>query len=164
MSIRRLAFTSTQLFPLLSFERYVKKRESKKSVTDFVLTRETVLKVYKILLWHLPLWRLRPIECWEDWEKSSKDDQEFELLSASWKVQHQAFAESGPKTRKIVHFRPPFCVSLQKHSVWKLLKLSYFNFLTLAFFINFCPIKSVLSGKTIWPQITKISWLNCLHT
>ena len=163
MSIRRLAFTLTQLFPLLSFERVVKKGNRKKGVTDFVLTRETVLKVYKILLWHLPLWRLRPIECWEDWEKSSKDDQEFELLSASWKVQHQAFAESGPKTRKIVHFRP-FCVSLQKHSVGKLLKLSYFNFLTLAFFINFCPIKSVLSGNTIGPQITKISWLNCLHT
>ena len=40
----------------------------------------------------------------------------------------------------------------QRHSVWKLLKMSHFYFLKLAFSINFCPIKIDLSGNTVWPQ------------
>ena len=37
-------------------------------------------------------------------------------------------------------------------SVWKLLKMSHFNFWILAFSTNFCPIKTDLSGNTVWPQ------------
>ena len=39
------------------------------------------------------------------------------------------------------------------HIVWKLLKMSHLNFfLILAFSTNFCPIKTDLSGNTVWPQ------------
>ena len=38
------------------------------------------------------------------------------------------------------------------HSVWKLLKMSHLNFSVLAFSTNFCPIKSYLSGNTVWLQ------------
>ena len=39
------------------------------------------------------------------------------------------------------------------HIVWKLLKMSHLNFWILAFFTNICsPIKTDLSGNTIWPQ------------
>ena len=40
------------------------------------------------------------------------------------------------------------------HSVWKLLKMSHLNFSILASFTNFCPIKSDLSGNTVWPQVS----------
>ena len=36
------------------------------------------------------------------------------------------------------------------HSVWKSPKMSHLNFSILAFSINFCPIKSGLSGNTVW--------------
>ena len=36
------------------------------------------------------------------------------------------------------------------HSVWKSPKMSVFQFLALS--TNFCPIKSELSGNTVWPQ------------
>ena len=36
--------------------------------------------------------------------------------------------------------------------VWKLLKTSRLNFMILAFSTNFCPIKTDLSGNTVWPQ------------
>ena len=39
-----------------------------------------------------------------------------------------------------------------RHSVWKLLKMSHLNFWILAFSTNFCPIKTDLSGNTVWPQ------------
>ena len=38
------------------------------------------------------------------------------------------------------------------HSVWKLPKMSHLNFLILAFSANFCPLKTDLSGNTVWPQ------------
>ena len=38
------------------------------------------------------------------------------------------------------------------HIVWKLLKMSHLNFWILAFSTNFCPIKTDLSGNTVWPQ------------
>ena len=38
------------------------------------------------------------------------------------------------------------------HIVWKLPKMSQFNFWILAFSTNFCPIKTDLSGNTVWPQ------------
>ena len=38
------------------------------------------------------------------------------------------------------------------HSVWKSLKMSHLNFSILAFSINFWPIKSDLSGNTVWQQ------------
>ena len=38
------------------------------------------------------------------------------------------------------------------HIVWKSPKMSHLNFWTLAFFANFCPIKTDLSGNTVWPQ------------
>ena len=38
------------------------------------------------------------------------------------------------------------------HIVWKLAKMSYLNFCFLAFSTNFCPIKTDLSGNTVWPQ------------
>ena len=36
------------------------------------------------------------------------------------------------------------------HIVWKLLKMSHLNFGILAFSTNFCPIKTYLSGNTVW--------------
>ena len=38
------------------------------------------------------------------------------------------------------------------HIVWKLLKMSHFNFWVLVFSTNFCPFKTDLSGNTVWPQ------------
>ena len=38
------------------------------------------------------------------------------------------------------------------HCVWKLLKISHLNLWILAFYTIFCPIKSNLSGNTVWPQ------------
>ena len=38
------------------------------------------------------------------------------------------------------------------HIVWNLLKMSHLNFWILAFSTNFCPIKTDLSGNTVWPQ------------
>ena len=37
------------------------------------------------------------------------------------------------------------------HIVWKLLNMSHLNFGILAFSTNFCPIKTYLSGNTVWP-------------
>ena len=36
------------------------------------------------------------------------------------------------------------------HVVWKLLRMSHLNFGILAFSTNFCPIKTDMSGNTIW--------------
>ena len=38
------------------------------------------------------------------------------------------------------------------HIVWKLLKMSHLNVSILASSTNFCPIKTDLSGNTVWPQ------------
>ena len=38
------------------------------------------------------------------------------------------------------------------HVVWKLFKMSHLNFSMLAFSTSFYPIKSDLSGNSIWPQ------------
>ena len=38
------------------------------------------------------------------------------------------------------------------HIVWKLLKMSHLNFWILTFSTNFCPMKTDLSGNTVWPQ------------
>ena len=38
------------------------------------------------------------------------------------------------------------------HSVWKSPKMSHFNFLILVFSTNFYPIKTDLSGNTVWPK------------
>ena len=38
------------------------------------------------------------------------------------------------------------------HSVWKLLKMSHLDFSILTFSTIFYPIKSDLSGNTVWPQ------------
>ena len=38
------------------------------------------------------------------------------------------------------------------HFVWKLLKMSHLNFGVLPFPTNFCPIKTDMSGNTVWPQ------------
>ena len=40
----------------------------------------------------------------------------------------------------------------QCHIVWKLLKMSHLNFWILTFSTDFSPIKTDLSGNTIWPQ------------
>ena len=45
------------------------------------------------------------------------------------------------------------------HIVWKLLKVSHLNFLILAFSTNFCPIKSALSGNTVWQQTSDLQKL-----
>ena len=42
--------------------------------------------------------------------------------------------------------------NLLLHSVWKSPKMSHLNFSILAFSTNFCPIKTDLSGNTVWPQ------------
>ena len=38
------------------------------------------------------------------------------------------------------------------HSVWKSPKMSHLNFSILAFSTIFCPIKTDLSGNSVWPQ------------
>ena len=38
------------------------------------------------------------------------------------------------------------------HIVWKLLKMSHLNVWILSFSTNFCPIKTHLSGNTVWTQ------------
>ena len=38
------------------------------------------------------------------------------------------------------------------HSVWKSPKISHLNFSILAFSTNFCPIKTELSGNSVWLQ------------
>ena len=48
-----------------------------------------------------------------------------------------------------------------RHSVWKLLKMSHLNFWILAFSANFCPIKTDLSGNTVWPKASGFR-LQCL--
>ena len=40
----------------------------------------------------------------------------------------------------------------REHIVWKILKILHLNFWILAFSTNFCPIKTDLSGNTVWPQ------------
>ena len=49
----------------------------------------------------------------------------------------------------VVEFSPFFSLS---HTVWKILKMSHLNLWILAFSTNFCPIKTDLSGITVWPQ------------
>ena len=49
-----------------------------------------------------------------------------------------------------VRFFPLFTSTL--HSVWKSHKKSHLNFSILAFSTKFCPIKTDLSGNTVWPQ------------
>ena len=39
-----------------------------------------------------------------------------------------------------------------RHIVWKLPKMSHLNFSNLAFCTNFWPIKTDLSGISVWPQ------------
>ena len=39
-----------------------------------------------------------------------------------------------------------------KHSVWKSPKMSHLQFFNFGISTNFCPIKSDLSGFTVWPQ------------
>ena len=41
-------------------------------------------------------------------------------------------------------------IQLPGHNVWKLLEMSHLSFSILAFSTNFCPIKSDLSGNTVW--------------
>ena len=52
---------------------------------------------------------------------------------------------------------------LASHLVWKLLKMLHLNFWILAFFTNFYPIKTDLSGNTVRPQTSgfqKIAQMN----
>ena len=62
----------------------------------------------------------------------------------------QAWAKKGSRSKWAFLFLSSN--SRPYHIVWKLLKISYLNFSTLAFSTNFCPIKSDLSGNTVWPQ------------
>ena len=41
---------------------------------------------------------------------------------------------------------------MNSHIVWKFLKMSHLNLWILALSTNFCPIKTDLSGNTVWPQ------------
>ena len=43
-------------------------------------------------------------------------------------------------------------VKIRKNLTWKLLKMLQLNFWILAFSTNFCPIKTDLSGNTVWQQ------------
>ena len=45
------------------------------------------------------------------------------------------------------------------HSVWKLLKMSHLIFLISAFSTNFWPIKTDLSGNSVWPQASNFQKL-----
>ena len=57
---------------------------------------------------------------------------------------------SSNNIRKRAH-ASTYQASLQQfHSVWKSPKMSHLNFWNLAFSNHFCPIKSCLSGNTVW--------------
>ena len=65
--------------------------------------------------------------------------------------------------KKFVLFRSNFFIFGAKiemfyllQIVWKLLKMSHLKFRILAFSTNFCPIKTDLSGNTVWPQASGI--------
>ena len=45
---------------------------------------------------------------------------------------------------------------VSQHIVWKLLKMSHMNF---GIFTIFCPIKTDLSGNTLWPQASGLQKL-----
>ena len=43
-------------------------------------------------------------------------------------------------------------LKLSEHIVWKSTKMAHLNFWILAFSTNLWPIKTDLSGNTVWPQ------------
>ena len=70
------------------------------------------------------------------------------LISSAYSVTQKNLGFSKTKSEK---FKFSFCKQKLKN-VWKLLKMSHLNFWILAFSANFCPIKTDLSGNTVWPQ------------
>ena len=52
----------------------------------------------------------------------------------------------------ILVFMTALSLRVYFHIVWKLLKMSHLNFWILAFSTIFCPIKTDMSGNTVWPQ------------
>ena len=70
------------------------------------------------------------------------------LISSAYSVTQKNLGFSKTKSEK---FKFSFCKQKLKN-VWKLLKMSHLNFWILPFSTNFGPIKSDLSGNTIWPQ------------
>ena len=50
-------------------------------------------------------------------------------------------------------------ITREGHSVWISPKISQLNFWILAFFTDFCPIKTDLSGNTVWPQASGLQKL-----
>ena len=57
------------------------------------------------------------------------------------------------KKKKVSQFwvQTTFCKSIQNHN-WKSPNMSHLSFPILAFSTNFCPIKTDLSGNTVWPK------------
>ena len=68
-------------------------------------------------------------------------------------LKKKSLAEIVTTKRQLASSKTIFCETV--HIVWKLLKMSHLNFWILAFSTNFCPIKTDLSGNTVWPQGTR---------
>ena len=80
--------------------------------------------------------------------KTFWDREKFPKQYPEWRPPAQWSKLIG-KTNNIWIFAPKMNY---RHIVWKLLKISHLNFWILAFSTNFCPIKTDLSGNTVWPQ------------
>ena len=78
----------------------------------------------------------------QNWTKSTKWTQNWKGLKngQNWK-----YGQNWTKLTKLD-------ILIDLHIVWKILKMSHLNFWILAFSPNFCPIKTDLSGNTVWPQ------------
>ena len=79
---------------------------------------------------------------------SLKEQYEKDISELGETIHNLGLEELTVREREVTLFEE----SIGKHSVWKLLKMSHFNFDILALSTNFCPIKTELSGNTVWPQ------------
>ena len=71
-------------------------------------------------------------------------DEEYDLPVFGKTGSHQKVADESTKER---------------HSVWKSPIMSHLKFWILAFSSNFCPIKTDMSGNTVWPQASDFQTL-----
>ena len=73
------------------------------------------------------------------------------FIASFWAYQCNAALLSYYRTRLLT-----VSTKVHTHIVWKLLKMSHFNFSIMAFSTTFCPIKTDLSGNTVWPQALQV--------
>ena len=115
---------------------------------------------YVHFLWFLVLHSLRQYFCWffssqkkmtlrlvDKWYlRENHDPANCVLIVPKGPIEMSALIFSNAQTK------PGPKKSGNVHSVGKLLKMSHLHLWILAFSTNFCPIKTDLSGNTVWPQ------------